>query len=235
MVSVTSMGQPVQHLWKTMCLLYILLTRVLLILERRVDSCLVWFSLYTKTTLTASMCLFAVKILAKDLVSSCHYLEVGISSQQILGIYLTPFALYAFIRYSYLSVVDCLQSAFPHLQVTHIQLSQLAVCAHHYDFSDEKYLENINSIVYLYLQLTDLIPSLWCEELRCLQTALVWLLTKSQKTLEKLVSLETLTKMSEVWLILPIAKIILSKAEQDLCLHFIVPFLHDKSNFWWRR
>lgn len=88
-----------------------------------------------------------------------------------------------FIRYSYLNMVDYLQSAFPHLQVMPIHLSQLAPYARYDAFSDEKSLENINSIVYLYLWLTDLIPSLQCGgELYCLPTALGQRLTRSQRT-----------------------------------------------------
>lgn len=107
MVSVTPVGQPVQHLWKTMGLLHLLLTRVpLLILERRVDSCLVWFSLCrcTKTTLTACMCLFGAMILAKDLVSSCHYLEVTILPQQISGVHLVSFSLFVYLSGIHTSV-----------------------------------------------------------------------------------------------------------------------------------
>lgn len=85
MVCVTPMGQLVQHLWETIGLLHPLFTRVLLlILERWVVS---WHLVFTGWMYKNPINIFHVfgaMILAKDLVSSCHYSEVTVLLQKIL-------------------------------------------------------------------------------------------------------------------------------------------------------
>lgn len=170
MVCATPLRGHIQHLWKTVNLLHPLLIRVLLlILERWVESYHLVF--------TGRM--------YKNPINSFHVLEQQSKQRTGSAAVITwrrqfhSRRYYGYIWYN--SHCSCIYQFFiPQYAVllliclspstgNKINLTQLAVYSCYNAFSDEKSLENINSTVYLYLHLADLILNLWCgREIYCL-------------------------------------------------------------------